>query len=149
MIQKRSSTSRLSSLSSGSKGFSWIWAAAEGQEHTKMKFSYKNNWIWQRFTLKVGDKSLIIHKSAYHLFSLLVSKRGLSALQTFVRSERELPLPCSCYKSDATQLQILITLSFTLLHNISIVITNNRLVSLLPIGSNLVIMSVIINTLAN
>ena len=27
-------------------------------------------------------KSLIIRKSAYHLFSLLVSKRGLSALQT-------------------------------------------------------------------
>ena len=26
--------------------------------------------------LKVGDKSLIIHKSAYHLFSLLISKRG-------------------------------------------------------------------------
>ena len=32
--------------------------------------------------IKVGDKSLIIHKSAYHLFSLLISKRGLSSLQT-------------------------------------------------------------------
>ena len=31
--------------------------------------------------IKVGDKSLLIHKSAYHLFSLLVSERGLSALQ--------------------------------------------------------------------
>ena len=32
--------------------------------------------------LKVGDNSLIIHKSAYHLFSLLISKRGFSFLQT-------------------------------------------------------------------
>ena len=32
--------------------------------------------------LKVGDKSLIIHKFAYHLFSLLISKRGFSSLQT-------------------------------------------------------------------
>ena len=64
-------------------------------------------------------------------------------------SERELPLPYFCDKSDATQLHILITLSFTLLHNIIIVITNNRLVSLLPIGSNLVIMSEIVNTPAN
>ena len=32
--------------------------------------------------LKVGDKSLIIHKSAYHLFSLLISKRGFPSLQT-------------------------------------------------------------------
>ena len=31
---------------------------------------------------KVGDKSLIIHKSAYHLFSLLISKRGFPSLQT-------------------------------------------------------------------
>ena len=34
------------------------------------------------FSVKVGDKSLIIHKSAYHLFSLLISKRGFSSLQT-------------------------------------------------------------------
>ena len=32
--------------------------------------------------IKVGDKSLIIHKSAYHLFSLLISKRGFPSLQT-------------------------------------------------------------------
>ena len=31
---------------------------------------------------KVGDYSLIIHKSAYHLFSVLISKRGFSSLQT-------------------------------------------------------------------
>ena len=34
------------------------------------------------YDFKVGDKSLIIHKSAYHLFSLLISKRGFSSLQT-------------------------------------------------------------------
>ena len=92
--------------------------------------------------LKVGDNSLIIHKSAYHLFSVLISKRGFSSLQTrktFRKdSERELPLPDTCHKSDAPQLRISITLSFTLLRNISIVITNNRLVLLLPIGSNYV-----------
>ena len=31
---------------------------------------------------KVGDNSLIIHKSAYHLFSVLISKRGFSSMQT-------------------------------------------------------------------
>ena len=45
----------------------------ESNNHTK-----RSNWS----SFKVGDKSLIIHKSAYHLFSLLVSERGLSALQT-------------------------------------------------------------------
>ena len=30
----------------------------------------------------VGDNSLIIHKSAYHLFSVLISKRGFPSLQT-------------------------------------------------------------------
>ena len=99
---------------------------------------------------KVGDKSLIIHKSAYHLFSLLISKRGLSSLQTrktfgmILSGNYRFLIPV--IKSDATQLHILIALSFTLLRNIIIVITNNGLVSLLPIGSNLVIMSEIINT---
>ena len=99
---------------------------------------------------KVGDKSLIIHKSAYRLFSLLISKRGLSSLKTrktfgkILSGNYHFRIPV--IKSDATQLRILITLSFTLLRNITIVITNNRLVSLLPIGSNLVIMSEIINT---
>ena len=32
--------------------------------------------------IKVGDNSLIIHKSAYHLFSVFISKRGFSSLQT-------------------------------------------------------------------
>ena len=32
--------------------------------------------------IKVGDNSLIIHKSTYHLFSLLISNRGFSSLQT-------------------------------------------------------------------
>ena len=31
---------------------------------------------------KVGDYSLKIHKSAYHLFSMLISKRGFISLQT-------------------------------------------------------------------
>ena len=84
---------------------------------------------------KVGDNSLIIHISAYHLFSVLISKRGFSSLQM---RRSELPLPNTRHKSDATQLRMPITSSFTLLPNISIVITNNRLVLLLPIGSNYV-----------
>ena len=32
--------------------------------------------------LKVGDYSLKIHKSAYHLFSVFILKRGFSSLQT-------------------------------------------------------------------
>ena len=35
-----------------------------------------------RRDLKVGDYSLIIHKSAYHLFSVLISKRHFPSLQT-------------------------------------------------------------------
>ena len=31
--------------------------------------------------VKVGDYSLIIHKSAYHLFSVFISKRGFPSLQ--------------------------------------------------------------------
>ena len=36
----------------------------------------------QAFDFKVGDNSLIIHKSAYYLFSVLISKLGFSSLQT-------------------------------------------------------------------
>ena len=61
MIQRRSGTSRLWSLPSGSKGFSWIWAAVEGQEHMKMKFSYKDNWIWQRLTLGTCPRQVTSH----------------------------------------------------------------------------------------
>ena len=32
--------------------------------------------------LKVGYYSLKVHESAYHLFSVLISKRGFSSLQT-------------------------------------------------------------------
>ena len=53
-------------------------------------------------------------------------------------SERELPLPNSCHKSENKQLCIPITSNFRLLRNISIVITNKRLVLLLPIRSNYV-----------
>ena len=42
----------------------------------------KTSYISHVLLLKVGDKSLIIHKSAYHLFSLPISKRGFPSLQT-------------------------------------------------------------------
>ena len=32
--------------------------------------------------VKVGDKSLKFHESAYHLFSMFISKRGFSVIQT-------------------------------------------------------------------
>ena len=96
-----------------------------------------------RKSFKVGDKSLIIHKSAYNLFSLLISKRGLSSLQprkTFgkiLSGNYHFLIPV-IRVTDATQLRILITLNFTLFLNIIIVITNNRLLSLLPVGCNYV-----------
>ena len=115
--------------------------------HTKLILHVHSQDI--HTSVKVVNKSLIIHKSAYHLFSLLISKRGLSSLQTRKTFGKILSgnyrFLILVMKSDATQLHILITLSFTLLGNIIIVITNNRLVSLLPIGSNLVIMSEIVN----
>ena len=46
--------------------------------------------------VEVGDYSLKIHKSAYHLFSAFISKRGFfSANQKIIRRDfgRELPLP--------------------------------------------------------
>ena len=92
--------------------------------------------------LPVDVNSLIIHKSAYHLFSVLISKRGFSSMQTRKTFGKILSgnyqLPNTCRKSEATQLRIPITSSFTLLRNISIVITNNRLVLLLSIGYNYV-----------
>ena len=51
-------------------------------------FMFTIEKVWDRVSspenqfFKVGDKSLIIHKSAYHLFSLLISKRGFPSLQT-------------------------------------------------------------------
>ena len=54
---------------------------------------------------------------------------------------RSLKADCTdftCHKSDATQLRIPVASSFTLLRSISIIITNNRLVLLLPIESNYV-----------
>ena len=75
--------------------------------------------------LKVGEYSLKIHKSAYHLFSVFISKRGFSSLQTrksfgeilsgnhrFLRPSIRLVTP---YNS-----AYLMT-SFTFLHNKSIV----------------------------
>ena len=52
-------------------------------EYSKEKPKTVKQWLsrqafWQVHlpALKFGDKSLIIHKSAYHLVSLLISKRG-------------------------------------------------------------------------
>ena len=91
--------------------------------------------------VKVEDNSLIIHKSAYHLFSVLISKRGFSSLQTrnafgkilsgnyrfLIPVIRVTPHNCAYLLQRASHLC-----------NISIVITNNRLVLLLLIGSNYV-----------
>ena len=92
--------------------------------------------------VKVGDNSLIIHKSANHLFSVLISKLGFSSLQTrktfgkILSGNYRFLIPV--IRVTTTQLRIPITSSFTLLPNISIIITNNRLVLLLPIGSSYV-----------
>ena len=60
--------------------------------------------------LKIKDYSLKIHKSAYHLFSVLISKRGFSSLQTrktfskILWGNYRFLIPIT--KSDATQLRI-------------------------------------------
>ena len=93
----------------------------------------------RRNKLKVGDKSLIIHKSAYHLFSLLISKRGFSSLQTRKTFGKILSWN---YRFLMPVIRVTTRNCAYLLHrtsdlrNISIVITNKRLVLLLPIGSN-------------
>ena len=35
-----------------------------------------------RYSIKVGGYSLKVYKSAYHLFSVFISKRGFPSLQT-------------------------------------------------------------------
>ena len=103
-----------------------------------MQACNQGNTVTSKDQFKVGDNSLIIHKSAYHLFSLLISKQGFSSLQTTKIFGK---IPSGNYRFvipvirvTATQLRIPITSSFTLLRNISIVLTNNRLVLLLPMG---------------
>ena len=93
--------------------------------------------------IKVGDNSLIIYKSAYHLFSLLISKRGFSSLQTrktfgkILSGNYRFLIPVIRVTTHLCR-HTTITSNFRLLRNISIVITNKRLVLLLPIGSNYV-----------
>ena len=41
--------------------------------------------VFGSFVFKVGDNSLIIHKSPYHLFSVLISKRSFSANEENIR----------------------------------------------------------------
>ena len=63
--------------------------------------------------IEVRDYSLKIHKSAYHLFSVFISKRGFSFMQTRETFreifEWELPLPEDWHKTfdDALPLHIL------------------------------------------
>ena len=56
MIQRRSGTLGLWNLLSGSNisssHFRELELTAEGHEHIKMTFSYDNNWIWKKLTLK-------------------------------------------------------------------------------------------------
>ena len=46
-------------------GFKEIFIAfeltAEGQEHMKLMFSYEDNWIWQRLTLKTCPQQVTGH----------------------------------------------------------------------------------------
>ena len=100
----------------------------------------KRSVVWKMNHLKVGDKSLIIHKSAYHLFSLLISKRSFPSLQTrktfgeIMSGNYRFLIPVIRVMAHNCEFP----LNFRLLRNISIVITNKRLVLLLPIGSNYV-----------
>ena len=74
--------------------------------------------MWNR--VKVGDYSLIINKSAYIYFRCSF-QGGFPSLQTR-KTFGESPLPNTCQKSsDAIQLRIPITSSFTLLRNKTIV----------------------------
>ena len=73
-------------------------------------------------SFKVRDKSLIIHKSTYHLFSLLILKRGFSSLQTRktfgkILHKRELPLPIVYFFLTLTQSGIPIEISLCYFNN--------------------------------
>ena len=45
-------------------------------------YDFIQTWSLVSDCFKVGDYSLKIHKSEYHIFSVLIPKRGLSSLQT-------------------------------------------------------------------
>ena len=94
---------------------------------------------------KVGDYSLKIHKSTYHLFSAFISKRGFSSLQTRKSLceilSQESPLPKAWRKNcDAIQLRIIDNKLHILTQQkySRLLITYNRLAFLLPIWSDYV-----------
>ena len=102
----------------------------------------------QVIKFKVGDYSLIIHKSACHLFSVFISNRGFSSLQTRksfgeILSGNHRFLRPSIRLVTSYNSAYLIT-SFTFLRkkilsfDYQLLITNNRLALLLSIGSDYV-----------
>ena len=90
--------------------------------------------------IKVGDYSLKIRKSAYHLFSVFISKRGFSSLQTRksfgeILSGNHRFLWRGIGKDN--KLHVLTQPKYSL-STTRLLITNNRLALLLPIGSDYV-----------
>ena len=96
--------------------------------------------------IKVVDYSFKIHKSGYHLFSVFISKRGFSSLQTkksfgdilsgnhrFLRPSIRLATPYNSEYLNDNKLHILTQQKYCLLTT-RLLITNNRLALLLPIG---------------
>ena len=63
------------------------WCLCKVCSSLGQKWGYYGEKNYLAMSFKVGDYSLKIHKSAYHLCSVLISKRGFSSLQarkTFV-----------------------------------------------------------------
>ena len=58
------------------------WVVEERLHSCQENIGFINKYQSGFRKVKVGDYSLKIHKFAYHLFSVLISKRGLSSLQT-------------------------------------------------------------------
>ena len=65
MIQRRSGTYLGQNLLSGSNRssphFRKFKLTAEGQEHVNMTFSYEDNRLWQRLTLKTCPQQVTSH----------------------------------------------------------------------------------------
>ena len=98
-------------------------------------------------SIKVRDYSLKIHKSAYHLFSVFISKGGFSSLQTRKSFDETLSGNHRFLRHkicDALQVCIrdnklhILTQQKYCLSNTRLFITNDRLALLLPIGSDYV-----------
>ena len=90
--------------------------------------------------IKVGDYSLKIRKSAYHLFSVFISKRGFSFLQTRKSFSEILSGNHRFLRRgirNDNKLHVLTQQKYSL-STTKLLITNNRLALLLPIGSDYV-----------